>query len=157
MGEIAMSSEIDNILDQLQRSFTANAWHGPAVLEVLAGVDDDTARRRPIRSAHSILEIVLHMAAWKDIVRRRLDGEKVDVTPEMDWPKPEEGAAAWEGAKASLERAHTRLRESIARQSLARLDQAPAGGSSAYVLMHGIIQHDLYHAGQIALLRKAPA
>jgi uncharacterized damage-inducible protein DinB len=156
-GEIAMSSEIDAILDQLERSYTANAWHGPAVLEVLAGLETEASRRRPIRSAHSILEIVIHMAAWKDIVRRRLDGEKFDITPEMDWPAPGEGAAAWEGAKSSLDRAHQRLRESIARFDPARLDQAPAGGSSAYVLIHGIIQHDLYHAGQIALLRKAPA
>ena len=152
-----MSSEIDHILDQLQRSFTANAWHGPAVLEVLAGVDADAARRRPIRGAHSTLEIVFHMTAWKDIVRRRLEGDKFDITPEMDWPQPGEGAAAWEGARASLDRAHARLLEVIARFDPARLDQPPAGGSSAYVLMHGIIQHDLYHAGQIALLRKAPA
>jgi len=152
-----MSSERNSILDQLQRSYTANAWHGPAVLEALAGVDAEAARRRPIKSAHSILEIVLHMAAWKDIVRRRLEGEKFDVTPDMDWPLPGEGPAAWEGARASLDRAHERLRETIARFDPARLDQAPAGGSSAYVLMHGIIQHDLYHTGQIALLRKAPA
>ena len=152
-----MSSEIDPILDQLQRAFTAQAWHGPAVLEVLAGLHEEATRRRPIRSAHSILEIVFHMAAWKDIVRRRLDGETFEVTPEMDWPRPEEGAEAWTGALSSLDRAHARLRESIARFDPARLEQPPAGGSSAYVLMHGVIQHDLYHAGQIALLRKTTA
>ena len=152
-----MSSEIDRILDQLNRAYTAQAWHGPAVLEVLDGIDAEAARRRPIRSAHTILEIVVHMAAWKDIVRRRLEGEKFDVRPEMDWPVPGEGATAWAAALESLGRAHAGLRESIARFDPLRLDQAPAGGSIAYVLMHGIIQHDLYHAGQIALLRKAPA
>jgi uncharacterized damage-inducible protein DinB len=152
-----MSSEIDRILDQMNRAYTAQAWHGPAVLEVLAGIDDATARRRPIRTAHSILELVTHMTAWKDIVRRRLEGEKFDVRPEMDWPAAGDGAAAWPAALESLERAHARLRESVARFDPQRLDQAPAGGSIAYVLMHGIIQHDLYHAGQIALLRKAPA
>lgn len=152
-----MSSEIEHILDQLQRSYTAHAWHGPAVLEVLAGVGPELARKRPIRSAHSILEIVVHMAAWKDIVRRRLDGEKFDVTPELDWPQPEAGAGVWENALASLDRAHARLRESIARYDAAQLEQPPAGGSTAYVLMHGIIQHDLYHAGQIALLKKPAA
>jgi len=150
-----VSFEIARILDQLDRAYTAQAWHGPAVQEVLAGVSAESARRRPLRAAHTIVEIVLHMAAWKDIVRRRLEGEKFDVTPEMDWPNPEGGAAAWEGALANLERAHARLRDSLARYDPAKLDESPAGGSSAYVLMHGIIQHDLYHAGQIALLRKS--
>lgn len=146
--------EIERILDQLKRSYTADAWHGPAVHEVLRGVSPDAARRHPIAGAHSILEIVLHMTAWKTIVRRRLDGEKFDVTPEMDWPKPADGDAAWERALAGLDDAHARLHESIARYDDARLGTAPAGGASAYVLMHGVIQHDLYHAGQIALLRK---
>ncbi|MGH7742603.1 MAG: DinB family protein [Candidatus Eiseniibacteriota bacterium] len=149
-----MSSEIDRILDQLQRAYTAQAWHGPAVLEVLAGVDATAARRRPIRSAHTILELVFHMTAWKDIVRRRLEGEKFDVTPAMDWPVPDEGDGVWERALAGLERAHLRLRDGVARFDPEKLDQAPASGSTAYVLMHGIIQHDLYHAGQIALLKK---
>lgn len=147
--------EIERILDQLKRSYSADAWHGPAVLEVLHGVNADTARRRPIASAHSILEIVLHMAAWKTIVRRRLDGEKFDVTPEMDWPKPADGEATWERALAELDLAHSKLRDRIARYDDSGLLAPPAGGASAYVLMHGIIQHDLYHAGQIALLRKA--
>jgi uncharacterized damage-inducible protein DinB len=146
--------EIERILDQLKRSYTAEAWHGPAVLEVLHGVSASAARRRAIASAHSILEIVLHMAAWKTIVRRRLDGEKFDVTPEIDWPQPADGDAAWQQALAELDQAHARLQASIARYDDSGLLAPPAGGASAYVLMHGIIQHDLYHAGQIALLRK---
>ena len=151
-----MSTEIDRILEQLKRAYSANAWHGPAVLEVLESVSAESARRRPIQSAHSIAELVSHIAAWKVIVRRRLEGEKFDVTPEMDWPAVADAPGVWEGALANLDRAHAHLRESIARFDAARLDQAPAGGSSAYVLMHGIIQHDLYHAGQIALLKKPP-
>jgi uncharacterized damage-inducible protein DinB len=75
----------------------------------------------------------------------------------MDWPVAGDGDGAWPAALESLERAHARLRESVARFDPQRLEQAPAGGSTAYVLMHGIVQHDLYHAGQIALLRKAPS
>ena len=148
-------SEIVRISDQLRRAFEGEAWHGPAVREVLAGVTAGQAARRPIPSAHTIWEIVLHIAAWETIVRRRLTGEKVDAAPEMDWPPVREtDEAAWSRALAQLERGHGELRDAVARFDPARLDEKPAGGSTAYTLMHGAIQHDLYHAGQIAVLKK---
>ena len=129
--------------------------HGPAVLEALEGVDAQQASARPIAAAHTIWELVLHMIAWKSIVRRRLRGEKVEVTPEVDWP-PVGGDRAddWPGAIARLKQEHAELTEVVAGFGADRLEQAPAGGTTAYTLIHGIIQHDLWHAGQIILLRK---
>ncbi len=152
-------TEIERIQDQLKRAFEANAWHGPAVLEALAGVTAEQAHARPLGNAHSIWELVQHIAVWEDVGRRRLSGDRAPIaisTPE-DWPPPEDTSAeAWEQAKAALHRGHQALVEAIARTPEARLDEPVFEGmSTVYVTLHGVIQHDIYHAGQIAMLKKA--
>jgi uncharacterized damage-inducible protein DinB len=148
--------ERDRILEQLKRAFEADAWSGPSVLEVLEGVTWERAAEKPIPEAHSIWEIVLHMTTWENVVRRRLMNETVNLTPEEDWPPVNEKTeAAWTGAVRALEAGHERLRQTAAKVQDGLLDQSPGGKySTRYVLLHGIIQHDLYHAGQIAVLKK---
>ena len=152
-------SEIERILDQLKRAYEGNAWHGPSVREALAGVSAEQAAARPLTGAHSIWQIVQHIAVWEDAVRRRLSGDRAQITlasPE-DWPPLEDmSETAWEQAKVALNRSHEALREAVARVDESRLDEPILEGmSSVYVTLHGIIQHDLYHAGQIAILKKA--
>jgi uncharacterized damage-inducible protein DinB len=150
-------TEVKRIDDQLQRAFEGEAWHGPAVLEVLKGVTAAQAAARPIPSAHSIWELVLHMATWKNVVSRRLRGESVtDVPAEVDWPPvPATGKSEWEAAQARLREAHQDLRRTLATVKDEELEANPAPETSTrYVLLHGVIQHDLYHAGQIAVLKK---
>ncbi len=151
-------TEIERILDQLKRAYEGNAWHGPSVKEVLSGVTAAQAHARPLANAHSIYELVRHIAVWEDVGRRRLQGDPAEVvvsSPE-DWPSPNDTSeAAWEQAKATLDRGHRALVDAIARVAESRLDEPIlAGKSSVYVTLHGVIQHDLYHAGQIALLKK---
>jgi uncharacterized damage-inducible protein DinB len=151
-------SEIQRIEDQLRRAFEGNAWHGPAVRELLADVTAAKAAGRPIPSAHSIWEIALHMATWERVVHRRLQGETVANLPtEQDWPPVRDTSeAAWRQAVRDLEQANHDLRGAIVQSSETRLaDMAPGKDHSVYVMLHGIIQHDLYHAGQIAVLKKA--
>jgi uncharacterized damage-inducible protein DinB len=151
-------SEIQRIEDQLRRAFEGNAWHGPAVRELLADVSAARAAARPLSTAHSIWEIVLHIATWEGVVRRRLQGETVaDLPPEQDWPAVRDTSeAAWRQALHDLEQAHGALHEAIARSNEAHLaDTVPGKDHSVYLMLHGIIQHDLYHAGQIAVLKKA--
>jgi uncharacterized damage-inducible protein DinB len=151
-------SEIQRLEDQLRRAFEGNAWHGPAVRELLADITAATAAARPLSSAHSIWEIVLHMATWEEVVRRRLQGETVaDLPSEQDWPPLRDSSeAAWRQAVQALEQANRTLRQTIARANEARLAEiVPGKDHSVYVMLHGIIQHDLYHAGQIAVLKKA--
>ena len=152
-------TEIERILDQLKRAYEGNAWHGPAVKEVIAGVTAEQARVRPLANAHTIWELVHHIAVWEDVGRRRLQGDPANVpisSPE-DWPPAHDtSAAAWEQAKAALDRGHQALVDEISRVTESRLDQPiMEGKSSVYVTLHGVIQHDLYHAGQIAMLKKA--
>jgi len=92
-------TEIDRILDQLERSRRGEAWHGPSLEEALANIDAATAAARPISNAHTIWELALHMASWQDVVRRRLAGEEVVPTPTLDWPEADEASeAAWASA-----------------------------------------------------------
>ena len=148
--------EISRIQDQLKRAFEGGAWHGPSVREVLDGVTAEKAAARPIASAHSIWEIVLHVSGWTDVVRRRVEGENLDEPEEGDWPAvTDTGDAAWTAALATLEERHRRLESTLADLKESRLGEAVSEGkSSAYVTLHGHIQHNAYHAGQIAVLRK---
>jgi uncharacterized damage-inducible protein DinB len=149
-------NEIQRIEDQLKRALEGKAWHGPSLRELLADVTAEQAAARPLANAHSIWEIVLHIAAWEEAVRRRLEGEPVDLFGEEDWPPvTNTSEAAWKNTLAKLENNHRELRKAIARLSDSRLEEAIAGEKySVYVTLHGVIQHDLYHAGQIAVLKK---
>ena len=152
-------TEIERILDQLKRAYEGNAWHGPSVGEALAGVNASQAHARPLANAHSIWELVQHIAVWEGAGRRRLEGDRaaIDISSPDDWPPADDTSeAAWEQAKAALDRGHEALREAIARVDESRLDEPILEGmSTVYVTLHGVIQHDLYHAGQIAMLKKA--
>jgi len=150
-------SEVERMVDQLDRAWRGPAWHGPSVQEVLAGIDAASAVRRPIPDGHTIWEITEHIAAWEDIGRRRIEGEIVEPTDAMDWPPVSDfSAESWQRTRERLAAGHDRLRRTIAAFPEAQLDQLrPDGETSWYVLIHGIVQHDLYHAGQIGLLAKA--
>ena len=152
-------TEIDRLLDQLKRAYEGPAWHGPSIKELLNGVTANQAHQRPLANAHSIWELVHHIAVWEDVGRRRLEGDPAEVpisTPE-DWPPAEDvSEAAWDRAQMALERGHQTLVDAISRVPESRLDEPILEGkSTVYVTLHGVIQHDLYHAGQIAILKKA--
>ena len=151
-------TEIERILDQLRRAFEGNAWHGPSVREALAGVTAAQAQARPLANAHSIWELVHHIAVWEGAGRRRLEGDRapIDISSPEDWPRADDTSeAAWEKAKAALDRGHAALVAAIACVPESRLDEPIFEGmSTVYVTLHGVIHHDLYHAGQIAMLKK---
>ena len=151
-------TEIERILDQLKRAYEGGAWHGPSVREVLESVSTQQAHARPLPNAHSIWELVHHIAVWENVGRRRLEGDRaeIDISSPEDWPPADDiSEAAWEQAKAALDRGHEALREAIANLEESRLNEPILPGlSTVYVTLHGVIQHDLYHAGQIAMLKK---
>lgn len=149
--------EVERIVDQLNRAFEGEAWHGPAVVEILEGITAPQAAARPLHGAHSIWEITLHITAWERAVLRRLQGDRAELLAEEDWPAvPRTDEKAWERAKEALRQNHDELRSAISLLDESRLDQPIIEGmSSVYVTLHGIIQHSLYHAGQVAILKKA--
>lgn len=146
------------LADLLERSFHGGAWHGPAVAETLEGVDAAAAARRPIAAAHSIWEIVHHLTTWHEVPQRRLDGERDEMPPERDdWlAVPEPSEENWQQALKALRSAHQRLHARLAQLSDGELERPVAGSESTVrAMVLGVIQHNAYHGGQIALLRTA--
>jgi uncharacterized damage-inducible protein DinB len=155
-------SEIDRILDLMDRAFSGDAWHGPSLVSALEGLSAEDASKHAIRGAHSIWELVHHLGSWNAIVLHRLKGEDVEVTTERDWPPVwEVSETAWQRAVGNLLESHQRFRDFVAGipdDQLGEKYQTTSGSNtSRYVVLHGVIQHNLYHAGQIVLLRKALA
>lgn len=150
-------SEISRISDQLRRAFYGEAWHGPSVMELLKDVAAAQAAAHPVAGAHSIWEIVHHITAWKGAVVRRLQGEAVELKGEQDWPPVKDASqASWQKSLAALEQAHQLLEKMVAALNDERLaGPVPNRDHNVYFMLHGVIQHDLYHAGQIAVLKKA--
>jgi uncharacterized damage-inducible protein DinB len=150
--------EVKRILDQLKRSFEGEAWHGPSVREVLENVNAEKASAHPLPSAHSIWEITRHIAAWQYFICKRLQGQPVEATPEQDWPLTSEtNEDAWQETLRNLESGYQKLVAEVGRLSDEDLEQKPVPGKdyTLYYMIHGVIQHNLFHAGQIAMLKRA--
>ena len=152
-------SEATRIADQLRRAFAGDAWHGDSLFEILNGVTAAQAAARPIKNAHTIWELVLHIAAWDNAVLRRLGGVAVELSDTQNFPTVTDASeTAWRKALAEVQRVHDELVEAVSVLSDSRLDEIVPGKEGAhytfYYMLHGVVQHELYHAGQIALLKK---
>ena len=149
-------TETDRIIDQLNRAFVKHCWHGASVLETLDGLTAAQASNRPIQNAHPIWELVLHLADWKDAVRKRVLGNIVELTDAEDWPPVAESTdAAWTAALKGLKASHTKLIKTVTEFSTKQLHKPlPGRHSSPYFQIMGSLQHDAYHAAQIMILRK---
>jgi uncharacterized damage-inducible protein DinB len=150
-------SDLAGILDDLNRGYNGDAWHGPPLRTVLDGVTPEVASAHPIPTGHSIREIVAHLAAWDDGVAKRITERRSIESPDRgDFPPvTETSAEAWAEALSELQRQHSRLVETLSRLDEARLGETVArkGYSTAHMI-RGVAQHLAYHAGQIAMLRK---
>ncbi len=151
------ASEAGRIADQLRRAFDGSAWHGPALLELLEDVDAATAAAKPLAHVHSIWELVLHIAVWDEAGLRRLSGEKWQPKGLANFPAVTTATdGAWRKAVAATKRTHETLVKTVAGLPDSRLkERIPGKRYDFYLLLHGIAQHVLYHAGQIAILKKA--
>ena len=153
-----MSAEPGRLEEQLRRALEGEAWHGPSVLESLAGVSAEQAAARPVRGAHTIWELVLHLGGTYGLVLRRLAGDGRQLTPADDWPPcPAATDDNWRKAVQELTRLDRELRQAVGSFPEERLDEplVPESPYSAYTQFIGVTQHNLYHAGQIALLKRA--
>jgi len=152
-------SEATRIARQLHQAYQGPAWHGPALMEILKGVTFEAAARRPIPGAHTIWELVLHITVWIVVPTRRIEGAELPtLSPAEDWPAAAEpNESAWQRALDRLAEAERKLEALAGSLSDERLREKVMGTVpySIYVMLHGVVQHILYHAGQIALLKKA--
>jgi uncharacterized damage-inducible protein DinB len=155
MGEM-MPLDMEIIADQIGRAFWGESWHGPSVREVLAGVSAEDAAAHPIAGAHSIWEIVQHLVGGYNLVLRRVRGERAQLSPEEEWPPVVDfSSEAWRESQHTLEQLNQQLQSAVRAFPADRLSQELGSKYSAYIQFLGAPQHDLYHAGQIVLLKKA--
>ncbi len=153
-------SQIEFIVDQLKRAFDGEAWHGPALMEVLVDVDAATAAAHPISTAHCIWELVLHLAAWEQVIITRIvEGKAVQLSDEQNFGHIEHvSEAAWRQAVVTLQRNHQQLIKTVAGLTESQLsDHVPGKPYDLLFMLHGAVQHAAYHGGQIALLKRARA
>ena len=157
-------SEPARLADLMDRVMTGDPWHAGNVRALLDGVTAEDAVRTPVPGAHSIWQLVLHMTGWAREVHARLEGAAAGEPPAGDWPEVSEaGSAAWDRDRRTLLDVHAALAAAIRRTPAERLDEPvvddrdPAAGTglSKYLTLHGLVNHSVYHAGQIALLRRA--
>ncbi|MBK6766690.1 MAG: DinB family protein [bacterium] len=129
----------------------------PAVRLLLTDVDSKRALLRPLPDAHTIWELVLHLTTWKRYISARLRGETPEVTAEMDWQSVgDTNEAAWQHAVNDLFAAQDELLTLVRSVTESDLYQPARGGTlQRYSFLNGIMQHDNYHGGQIAILKKA--
>jgi uncharacterized damage-inducible protein DinB len=153
----SLTSEPALIADQLRRAFEGDAWHGPALLELLEDLDTKKAAAKPLRNVHSIWELLLHIATWDQATTRRLAGEVCQPEGVENFPLVTNTTdPAWRKAVADARRAHDMLVKTVSALPAARLsERVPGKDYDFYHLLHGVVQHELYHAGQIAILKKA--
>jgi uncharacterized damage-inducible protein DinB len=150
-------SESKRIVEQLHNAFEGSAWHGPALLELLTDVDSATAAAHPLPETHSIWELVLHVAAWDDAVNRRIVHRKaLQLKAAQNFPAvKDKSSAAWKKAVDHLKETHKALIATAKGLSDARLrERVPGKKYNVRFMLDGVVQHELYHAGQIAILKK---
>src|SRR5688500_16540849 len=149
-----MQSEIQRIVSLLKQTFEKGAWHGPSVQEVLNKITVDQVFNR-LPHTHSIIELVAHMTSWRIYVTRKLSGDDAyKVTDDLNFPANTD----WPQTLRQLEESQRQLILAIEKFPAEKLTEQVAGFRdrySYYTLIHGIIHHDLYHAGQLMLIQKA--
>jgi uncharacterized damage-inducible protein DinB len=148
--------EIELLGSRLKQAFAGVAWHGPAMEQVLRGVDAAAAAAHPWHGVHSVWEVVLHVTAWNKAVLRRMQGEVVELTHQQDWPQVLRFSdSQWQTDLGALAESHAALCAAVRGFSAAHLkDPVPGAQYNFDFMLHGAADHIVYHAGQIALLKK---
>jgi hypothetical protein len=158
--------ETKDIADLIERIMTGDPWHGPSVARILEGVSAVSAARPGPGGTHGIWELVLHMTGWAREVTARLHGRAAQEPDGGDWPAiGDPTPARWRAAQDALFDAHRELAGGVraldpvilSRPMKDYRDNALGTGLSHYLTLHGLVQHTVYHAGQVALLKRALA
>jgi uncharacterized damage-inducible protein DinB len=158
-------SDVARLIDFLEAAYSGSPWHGPSLKDNLKGVTAANAARRS-GSAHTIWELVLHLAAWRGEIARRLQGNEAGTPPEGDYPPAPQGEdasdAQWQKALAWLDDSQQRVLSAaralsdgdLQKPVLDHREHVSGEGATRHATLVGLLQHDAYHSGQIAVLRR---
>jgi uncharacterized damage-inducible protein DinB len=155
--------DVERVIKELQRQHDGDPWHGPSRAAILADVSAAEAAWQPGAGAHSIWDLVLHMRSWTREVERRALGAQPAMPEDGDWPEViSTSEEAWAEAQASLDAAHERIVAVVRRLGAERLsgmvgatrDKPLGTGITHRAMLYSLAQHDVYHSGQVAILKR---
>ncbi len=158
MNDVRAAGILEALKDQLRRAMEGPAWHGPSVREALEGITAAEAAQHPVTGAHGCWELVLHLSGSYHLVLRRLEGDAAPFLPYEDWPPiPSPTEENWQRDMTSLYALNARMQAAVRAFPIEHLfepivDDPPYPAFTQFI---GLTQHDLYHAGQIVLLKRA--
>jgi len=149
-------SQIDRMLAHYDQVMQGSAWHGDPIWQILEGISPEAAAARPLADVHSIWEIVMHMTFWEGVVIERLHGRRAGLIEEKNFPPlPAVTGENWTKTLDEFRASNEKFRQALRKLDPAKLEELSAAGKRTYYdEVHGIIEHHVYHAGQIALLKK---
>ncbi len=147
--------ESERLVDQYDRNLNGDAWHGDNVWKILGAVSPEQPFQRVRPGTHTIWELVAHMTFWESQVCRRLQSEPELPEDELNFPAmPEPSAKNWEKVLQEFRKSNEEFRNELLKLQDSQLDRPLSSpDKTVYVEVNGVIQHHLYHAGQIAILR----
>lgn len=145
--------------NELRKGYSGDAWHGNCVSAIISSVSKDQIFKRPIPTAHTIAELVLHLTSWTEEVFSRLEGNLAKEPEKGDWPMAkEETMQEWDAILSDFRLANEKLlnlaREISEDQWRTTVNQVSGPRVNYFELFNGLVQHHAYHAGQISLLLK---
>ena len=150
----------DRLADLFRNAHDGTTWHGQSVTKVLQNISAEEAAAHPIPNSHSIWDYVLHIVNWREYAIRNLKDDTsylVDLNTDLDWtPITDFSEEAWKEALDKFHQSAIELEAAIRAMKEEQLFEKIVTGSknSCYITLHGVIQHDIYHSGQIMLLKK---
>jgi uncharacterized damage-inducible protein DinB len=149
--------ELARIRDQVRRVFEGEAWYGPSILEVVADLHPEESHVKLAEARHSIGEHLLHMLAWRRMVVERLKGnDQFQISEKASWPSHSSDERAWMNLLEDFKRNQEDLLDVLEPLDGSLLNECMPGTSTTwYITLHGILQHDLFHLGQIWMIKKA--
>jgi hypothetical protein len=149
-------NEVKFIIEQIETTFDGDSWHGPSLMKTLEGVDLEQANMRPLVGRHTIWENLEHIIFWIDPVIEALKGELMpDLQTVKDWPETGETKEEWMKTIQKLRNRINMLTGEVLKLDPKQLDSTVPGAQYKYrKMLHGVVHHNLYHAGQIAILKK---
>ncbi len=151
-----MATEIDRIARSLEKTYEKGPWYGPSVKEILSAVTETNASLLTGKS-HSIIELVLHMTAWRRFATRRLRGDgEYQVSEAMNFPSASN--IPWAKVVKDLDESQQELIAAVRafpEEKLGQLVPSNTGKYTYYTLLHGIGQHDIYHIGQVQIILRS--
>lgn len=154
-----MQKEIQRIASMFKVVNHTTPWHGSSIKEIVDDITAQEAATKVISDGHSIWEIVEHLICWRNFVINNLSKNQsfqIQLNTEADWPKiADTSESNWTNTIDRLNHSTGELMSTMLRFKNSLLDEfLPEREYSYYALLHGIIQHDIYHSGQISLLKK---